>query len=168
MRSSANTSEAFWSAFPSRSTIAAARAWSFSRIAPSSSRNSASAGTAATFSRCSDRGYGSHVRKLPPRSTRSCATWYAPRMRLVTRVRRSPARAMFRQAFAESHACTPIESPWTLPTGLFGAVWFCGRPSSHSTSRLAASTIASATASGAMPSARAAAAASAACAPVPP
>ena len=29
-------------------------------------------------------------------------------------------RAMFRQALAESQAWTPIESPWTLPTGLFG------------------------------------------------
>ncbi len=27
---------------------------------------------------------------------------------------------MFRQALAESQACTPIESPWTLPTGLPG------------------------------------------------
>ena len=25
-----------------------------------------------------------------------------------------------RQALAESQACTPIESPWTLPAGLFG------------------------------------------------
>ena len=31
-----------------------------------------------------------------------------------------PTRAMFRQALAESQAWTPIESPWTLPTGLLG------------------------------------------------
>ena len=29
-------------------------------------------------------------------------------------------RAMFRQALAESQAWTPIESPWTLPSGLSG------------------------------------------------
>ena len=72
-------------------------------------------------------------------------------------------RAMFRQALAESQAWTPIESPWTLPTGLLGWALAAVRPASRRTSWLAASEIASPIASGAMPSASAAAAASAAC-----
>ena len=74
--------------------------------------------------------------------------------------------AMFRQALAESQAWTPMESPWTLPTGLLGDLLPAARPWSRSTSWLAASEIASPTASGAKPSASAAATASAACAGV--
>src|SRR5947209_3368955 len=41
---------------------------------------------------------------------------------------------MCRQALAESEAWTPIESPWTLPTGLSGVYAF-SRPASASTSQ---------------------------------
>ena len=42
-------------------------------------------------------------------------------------LRALPTRAMLRQALAESQAWTPIESPWTLPTGL-PADLACGGP----------------------------------------
>ena len=84
-------------------------------------------------------------------------------MRLVTCVRRSPARARFRHAWTVSQEWTPTESPWTLPTGLFAEVHSFGRPSSRRTSWFAASEIASPIASALMPSASAAATASAAC-----
>ena len=74
---------------------------------------------------------------------------------------------MFRQALAESQAWTPIESPWTLPTGLPGWASRAVRPASRRMSWLAASEIASPIAAGAIPSARAAAAASAAWSGVP-
>src|SRR5262245_49830586 len=46
-------------------------------------------------------------------------------------------RAMFRQALAESLAWTPMESPWTMPAGLLGAVWDLGRRASGGGSWLA-------------------------------
>src|SRR5262249_60852987 len=63
---------------------------------------------------------------------------------------------------AASLACTPTESPWTLPSGLPGDDHPFFRPGSPSTSSVPASEIASLTASGSTPSASAAATVSAA------
>ena len=74
-------------------------------------------------------GRADQCRKSPPRLTRSYATWYVPKMRQAALFRRLLTRAMFGQAFAESQAWTPIESPWTLPGRLVapGLLSCCGR-----------------------------------------
>ena len=94
------------------------------------------------------------------------AVWYAPTIRLAIVLRGLLTRAMFRQALAASEACSPTESPCTLPLCL--APSGRSRPGSHSSSRFAARLIASLIAVGENPSATAAAAASAALSRPPP
>src|SRR5262249_57683525 len=90
------------------------------------------------------------LRKSPLRAARSRATCQAPSSRHTTRLRALAAALRLRQALAESQACRPIESPWTLPAGLLGAS-SRGRPLSRRINWLAASETASPTAPGVLP-----------------
>ena len=69
------------------------------------------------LSTCSGSGRGCAV-AIVGTKPRSLATCQPERIKLTTLLRRLLTRAMFRHAFTESEACTPIESPCTLSTGL--------------------------------------------------
>src|SRR5215510_14926000 len=98
--------------------MAQARDWSFERMASSTSASRVLGSLEVIRAVSVSEGRGDQRRKSPPRLTRSYATWKAPRMRQAKVLRGLARRAMLRQALAESQAWTPIESPWTLPSGL--------------------------------------------------